>query len=94
MSTIKKINHIAIAVQDIDQALAFWEDALGLKLDRVENVPSQKSKVAFLPIGDGEVELVQPSNAESGLSKFLQEKGRECTICVSKWKISNRPSRN
>ena len=75
MSTIKKINHIAIAVQDINQALTFWEEALGLKLDRVENVPSQKSKVAFLPIGDGEVELVQPSDAESGLAKFLQEKG-------------------
>jgi len=75
MPTIKKINHIAIAVEDIDQALAFWQDALGLTLHHMEDVPSQKAKVAFLPVGEGEIELVQPTDAETGTAKFLQEKG-------------------
>ncbi|NPV57478.1 MAG: methylmalonyl-CoA epimerase, partial [Anaerolineae bacterium] len=47
MAKVKKINHIAIAVHDIDEVAAFWRDALGLTLDHVEDVPSQKSKVAF-----------------------------------------------
>jgi methylmalonyl-CoA epimerase len=75
MIKVKKINHIAIAVEDIDQALAFWQVALGLKLDHIEEVPNQKSKVAFLPLGEGELELVQPTDPETGLAKFLSEKG-------------------
>lgn len=75
MPNIKKINHIAIAVEDIDQALTFWQDALGLALDHIEEVPSQKARVAFLPIGEGELELVQPTDAETGTAKFLREKG-------------------
>ena len=75
MPTIKKINHIAIAVEDIDQALTFWQDALGLTLDHIEDVPSQKARVAFLPVGEGEVELVQPTDEDTGTAKFLREKG-------------------
>ena len=75
MSKIKKINHVAILVRDIDTALSFWQDQLGLKLDHIENVPSQASKVAFLPVGEGEVELVQPTDPESGLAKFLEKRG-------------------
>ncbi len=61
MAIISKINHVAIVVADIDQAVVFWRDALGLQLDHIEEVPSQKAKVAFLPVGDSEVELVQPT---------------------------------
>ena len=75
MSIIKKVNHVAIVVEDIDQALVFWKDALDLPLQKIEDVPSEKVKVAFLPIGDSEVELVQPSEEESGISKFLHERG-------------------
>jgi len=75
MSNIKKINHVAIIVEDIDAALAFWQDQLGLKLDHIEDVPSQASKVAFLPVGEGEVELVQPTDADSGLAKYLEKRG-------------------
>jgi methylmalonyl-CoA/ethylmalonyl-CoA epimerase len=53
----------------------FWRDALGLTLDHVEEVPSQASKVAFIPVGDSEVELVQPTNAESGMAKYLEKRG-------------------
>lgn len=75
MPKIKKINHIAIVVEDIDVALGFWRDQLGLVLDHVEDVPSQASKVAFIPVGDGEVELVQPTDPESGLGKYLLKRG-------------------
>jgi methylmalonyl-CoA/ethylmalonyl-CoA epimerase len=75
MPEIKRINHVAIVVKDIDESLKFWETAFGLKLDHVEEVPSQKAKVAFLPVGDSEVELVQPTDPESGMGKFLATKG-------------------
>jgi len=75
MAKITKINHIAIAVNDIDSALGFWRDALGLGVDHLEDVPSQKSLVAFIPVGDSEVELVQPSAQDTGVAKFLAERG-------------------
>lgn len=75
MTKIIKINHICLAVEDIDTALAFWQDALGLRMDHIEDVPSQQARVAFLPVGESEVELVQPTSQESGLAKFLDKKG-------------------
>jgi len=75
MAKVKRINHIAVVVEDIDSSLAFWEGALGIKLGKVEDVPAQKSRVAFLPVGDGKVELVQPTDPESGTGKFLNERG-------------------
>jgi len=75
VTKIKKINHVAILVRDIESSLSFWQDQLGLKLDHIENVPSQASKVAFLPVGEGEVELVQPTDPESGLAKYLEKRG-------------------
>jgi methylmalonyl-CoA/ethylmalonyl-CoA epimerase len=75
MTEIKRINHIAIVVPSIKNALNFWHDVLGLRLDHIEEVTSQKSKVAFLSVGDSEVELVEPMGQDSGLSKFLAERG-------------------
>ncbi|MAT43804.1 MAG: methylmalonyl-CoA epimerase [Anaerolineaceae bacterium] len=75
MAHIKKINHIAIAVSDIDSSLGFWRDALGLKVDHIEDVPSQKSKVVFMPVGDSEVELVNPTSADTGVAKFIEKNG-------------------
>jgi methylmalonyl-CoA/ethylmalonyl-CoA epimerase len=75
MPKIKKINHVAIAVPDLDAALGFWRDTMGLEVHHVEEVASQKSKVAFMPVGESEVELVVPTSADSGLAKFVQEKG-------------------
>ena len=75
MAKIKKINHVAVVVEDINSSLAFWEGALGIKVEKVEDVPAQKAKVAFLPVGDGKVELVQPTDPESGIGKFLNERG-------------------
>jgi methylmalonyl-CoA/ethylmalonyl-CoA epimerase len=75
MAKIKKINHVAVAVADLDASLVFWRDAMGIELHHVEDVPSQKAAVAFLPVGESEVELVKPTSDESGLAKFVAEKG-------------------
>lgn len=75
MSQIKKINHVAIVVQDIEESLKFWESAMGLELHHVEDVPSQASKVAFIPIGDSEIELVQPTTEDSGMAAYLEKRG-------------------
>ena len=75
MAKIKKINHIGIVVPDIEGALGFWQDALGLKLDHIENVEGQKSLVAFLPLSESEIELVKPTSDDSGVAKFLRERG-------------------
>src|SRR3990172_685110 len=73
--TIKRIDHIAFVVEDIDAALNFWQDALGLNLSHVEDVREQESIVAFLPSGRSEVELVQPTNGASGVAKYLAKRG-------------------
>jgi methylmalonyl-CoA/ethylmalonyl-CoA epimerase len=75
MAKVKKINHVAVVVEDIRTSLPFWQEALGIELKNIEDVPAQKSKVAFLPVGEGEIELVQPTDPESGTGKFLKEKG-------------------
>ena len=72
---IKRIDHIAIVVEDIDKALGFWRDALGLELTHVEDVPDQESAVAFLPTGESEVELVKPTTANSGVARYLAKHG-------------------
>ena len=72
---IKKINHLAVVVEDLDTALDFWTEKLGLTLDHITEVPEQATKAAFLPVGDSAVELVQPTNEESGMAKYLAKKG-------------------
>ncbi len=75
MAKIKKINHVAIAVKDVEESLKFWRDALGLQVDHTENVPSQKAEVVFIPVGDSEIELVRPTSPDTGVAKFLEEHG-------------------
>lgn len=75
MAKVTKINHIAIAVDNIEESLAFWQDALGLSISHIEDVPSQKASVAFIPTGDSEVELVRPTDETTGVAKFLKDRG-------------------
>jgi len=72
---VKRIDHIGIVVPDIDSALPFWRDGLGIELSHIEDVPEQKSKIAFLPVSGSEVELVQPTSDDSGVARFLQKRG-------------------
>jgi methylmalonyl-CoA/ethylmalonyl-CoA epimerase len=75
MPTIKKINHVAVVVNDMDQALSFWRDALGIELHELRDVPAEKSQVAFLPLSGSEVELVQPTSDDSGIARYLTKRG-------------------
>ncbi|MCU0511021.1 MAG: methylmalonyl-CoA epimerase [Anaerolineae bacterium] len=69
------VNHIAVVVENLDTALPFWQTALGLPLGKVEDVPAEQVKVAFLEAGESHVELVQPTTADSGIAKYLAKKG-------------------
>jgi len=75
MTDLKRLNHVAVLVPDLEQALAFWQDQLGLTLDHVETVSSMAVKIAFLPLGESEIELVQPTTEDSGLAKYLAKRG-------------------
>lgn len=70
-----KIDHIGIVVRDIQEALGVYEQALGLSLREVATVPDQKVNVAFLLLGESNVELVQPTAGETGIAKFLDKRG-------------------
>ena len=72
---IKKVDHIAVVVPDLDAALKFWVEAFGLALERVESVPREGVDVAFLPVGDSEIELLQPTDPESGVARYLEKRG-------------------
>jgi len=73
---LKKINHVAIAVNNIEEASKFYQEVLGLTLSGVEVVTAQKTKVGFLKIGESNIELVQPAEADSPLVKYLENKGQ------------------
>ena len=70
-----KINHLGIATKRIDDALAFWQDALGLENVHTEIVEEQKVRVAMLPIGESRIELLEPTSEDSPISKFLEKRG-------------------
>lgn len=75
MPKVKQINHIAVVVDDMEKALSFWRDALGMELHSLRDVPAEKSQVAFLPLPGSEVELVQPTTDDSGIAKYLAKRG-------------------
>lgn len=72
---ILKIDHVGIAVPSIDEALKFYEGVLGVKATDTEVVEEQKVKVAFLPAGDSEIELLESTDPEGPIAKFIEKKG-------------------
>ena len=72
---IKHIDHIGVAVKNIEQAGKFYTDILGLKIEDVENVADQKVNVAFLPITDSEVELLESTDADGPIAKYIDARG-------------------
>jgi methylmalonyl-CoA/ethylmalonyl-CoA epimerase len=70
-----KIDHLGIATKEIDEALKFWENALGLEQTHTETVEEQKVRVAMLPIGGTRIELLEPTSEDSPISKFLEKRG-------------------
>ncbi len=75
MADLNRIDHIAMVVEDLEQSLVFWRDQLGLEVDHVDTVESMQVRIAFLPMGDSQLELVQPTGEESGVARFLKKRG-------------------
>ncbi len=70
-----KIHHLGIATEDIEEALKFWGDALGLENVHTETVDNQKVRIAMLPLGESRIELLEPIGEDSPISKFLEKRG-------------------
>lgn len=75
MTRIKSIDHVAVVINDMEQSLTFWRDALGMELSRLSDVPAEASQVAFLPVGESQLELVLPTTPDSGIAKYLEKRG-------------------
>ena len=74
----KRIDHIAIIVRDIEQALVFYRDTLGIAPGEIQEVPTEHVRIAFLPMGGpggSEIELIEPTAPDSSLAKFLEKRG-------------------
>ncbi|MGM0379739.1 MAG: methylmalonyl-CoA epimerase [Bacillota bacterium] len=74
MKTLK-VDHIGIAVNNLEETIKFYKDALGLPLEGVEEVEEQKVKVAFLPVGDTEIELLESTSEDGPIAKFIERNG-------------------
>lgn len=72
---LKNIDHIGIAVSNLQEALSFWQAALGIELHGVEEVAEQKVRTAFLPVGGTEIELLEATSPDSTIAKFIEKRG-------------------
>ncbi|MBE3604694.1 methylmalonyl-CoA epimerase [bacterium] len=72
---LKKIHHVGVVVPDLDKAMRFWRDLLGLHLTKTQTVADQGVKAALLQAGETEIELLEPLNPENGVGKFLARRG-------------------
>ena len=72
---ISRIEHIGIAVKSLDESIPYYENVLGLKCYAVEEVADQKVKTAFFKVGQTKLELLEPTDAESPVAKFIEKRG-------------------
>jgi len=72
---VLKIDHLGIAVKSIDEGKKFWTDVLGLQFEGSETVESQKVTTAFFPVGESEVELLESTEPDGPIAKYLEKKG-------------------
>ena len=75
MPNVKSLDHIAIATANLDESLALFEKALGIRCEHIEELPERGIRVAFLPVGDTRIELVTPLREGSEVSAFLDKRG-------------------
>jgi methylmalonyl-CoA/ethylmalonyl-CoA epimerase len=79
----KGLDHVAIAVKDLDKAIAHYRDVLGLELAEIEEVPEQQVRTAIFGHGSGRVELICPTSPDTGVAKFLEKRGEGMHhICI------------
>jgi methylmalonyl-CoA/ethylmalonyl-CoA epimerase len=69
------IEHIGIAVSNLDDAINFYEKVIGLKCYRIEDVPEQKVRTAFFKVGQTKIELLEPTDPEGPVGKFIEKRG-------------------
>lgn len=72
---IKRIDHVAIVLPQLTEGTNFWVEALGLPLEKTAELPEQQVKIAFLPVGNSHIELLEPTTATSGVAAYLQKRG-------------------
>ena len=72
---ITKIDHLGIAVSSLDEAVAAWEKVLGIRCERIEEVPSQKVRTAFFDVGGVHLELLEPTSDDSPIAKAIASRG-------------------
>ena len=72
---IKKIHHVSVVVRNLEEALKLYEGLFGLRAEKIEALPEQGMRVALLPLGGSEIELVQPLDPSSGVARFLESRG-------------------
>lgn len=70
-----KVHHVALIVESIEDALGLWQEMLGLELDTIMDIASDRVRIAFLGVGESKVELVQPTDDTTGIARFLASKG-------------------
>jgi len=70
-----RVHHVAVVVASLDAALTFWRDTLGLELDVVEDIAHDRVRIAFLPVGESKIELVEPTDDTTGVARFLAKSG-------------------
>ena len=72
---IKKIDHIGIAVKDLNETTRFYRENLGLEIEGIEEIKEQKAKVAIIPVGESRIELLQSTNLDGPIAKFIEKRG-------------------
>lgn len=72
---IKKVHHVGVVVRDIEQALGFYRDTLGLPVHKIQTMDDQGVRAALLTLGDSEIELLQPVVADNGVARYLERRG-------------------
>ena len=75
MTEIKHIHHIAVLVDDIEASIGVWRAVLGAAPAQIKDLPQEAARIAFFPVGESEIELVQPTTVDSGLSRYLEKHG-------------------
>ncbi|UCC33518.1 MAG: methylmalonyl-CoA epimerase [Candidatus Bathyarchaeota archaeon] len=72
---IKELSHIGIAVKDLDEALEIYEGVFGLEVEKIQIVEEQKVKIAFLHAGETQIELLEPTEEEGAVARFIEKRG-------------------
>lgn len=74
--SVKCLNHIGVAVRSIDEQKSFYEDTLGMEFEGIETVPDQKVRVAFFRTDQVRIELLEPTEPDSTIAKFIEKRGQ------------------